>query len=137
VTFEGLSCTGYRLPTEAEWEYAARAGTRVARHGELDSVAWFDGNAGGQSHPVGQKLGNAWGLVDMLGNVWEWCQDGYGAYGVTSVADPQGVDGAVYRVNRGGSWGGPALYVRSGDRDRNGPGVRYVYLGFRPARSLP
>ena len=80
----------YRLPTEAEWEYAARAGTTVARYGELDSIAWYAGNSGAETHPVGRKRANAWGLHDMLGNVWEWTADWWGHYPSSLVTDPQG-----------------------------------------------
>jgi formylglycine-generating enzyme required for sulfatase activity len=82
-------CTGYRLPTEAEWEYAARAGTTGARHGTLDDVAWHSGNSGGKTHAVGTRAANAWGLHDMMGNVWEWTQDWYGPY-TGAASDPEG-----------------------------------------------
>ena len=81
----------YRLPTEAEWEYAARAGTGGDRYGELDAIAWCgNDNSGSRTHPVGQKAPNAWGLYDMLGNVWEWVEDRYGGYPGGSVMDPRG-----------------------------------------------
>ena len=126
----------YRLPTESEWEYAARAGTTGARHGELDAIAWYSGNSGGQTRPVKQKQPNAWGLHDMLGNVWEWCEDWYWAYPTGSVTDPTGPGSGSLRVRRGGSWildgGGVA---RSADRNGSVPGDRYSHLGFRPALS--
>ena len=84
----------YRLPTEAEWEYAARAGTTGARHGELDEIAWYRDNSGRTTHPVGEKRVNAWGLRDMLGNVAEWTADWYGAYPTGAVTDPTGLTGA-------------------------------------------
>jgi len=125
----------YRLPTEAEWEYAARAGTTGARYGELDTIAWWKGNAGKQTHPVKQKAPNAWGLYDMLGNVWEWCSDWYDDYPTGSVTDPTGPVSGSQRVLRGGSYqsisGGP----RSADRSRDGPGAGGNDLGFRPALS--
>ena len=123
----------YRLPTEAEWEYAARAGTTGARHGELNAIAWWSGNSGNQTRPVKQKAPNAWGLYDMMGNVGEWCSDWDGAYPSGIVTDPVGPSSGDYRVNRGGSWGTDARYARSAIRGRNGPGIRSRNLGFRPA----
>lgn len=125
----------WRLPTEAEWEYAARAGTTGARHGELDNIAWHDGNSGNQTHPVTQKAANPWGLHDMLGNVWEWCSDWYGDYPTRSVTNPKGPVSGSGRVLRGGSWSRDAWVVRSANRDWFDPGNRHVYLGFRPALS--
>ena len=93
----------YRLPTEAEWEYAARAGTTGVRYGELDSIAWYHRNSGSWPHPVGQKLANAWGLHDMLGNVWEWTADGYGPYPGYPGSDDEFNDKSHYGVVRGGS----------------------------------
>ena len=133
VTPVDLSCEGYRLPTEAEWEYAARAGTTAARYcGESEScvrdIAWYSENAGSQTHPVGEKRANAWGLYDMLGNVWEWTGDWYGDY-------PMGPTAGTGRVARGGSWNSLARYARSAYRSGSGPGYRYVSFGFRLARS--
>jgi len=125
----------YRLPTEAEWEYAARAGTTGARYGGLDTIAWWNGNAGNQTHPVKQKAPNAWGLYDMLGNVWEWCSGRYGDYPTGSVTDPTGSPSGSLRVHRGGGWDGDARHARSADRSRLDPGYRYYDLGFRPALS--
>ena len=125
----------YRLPTEAEWEYAARAGTTGARYGELDTIAWWNGNAGNQTHPVKQKAPNAWGLYDMLGNVWEWCSDWSGEYPTGSVTDPTGPNSGSVRVIRGGSWDVGAGRARSAGRDRGVPGSRFSDLGFRPALS--
>jgi formylglycine-generating enzyme required for sulfatase activity len=124
----------YRLPTEAEWEYAARAGTREARHGELDAIAWWFGNSGNQTRPVKQKAPNAWGLYDMIGNVWEWCSDWYGAYPTGNVTDPMGASSGSDRVDRGGGWGSGTERVRSAYRDGDDPGARFT-LGFRPALS--
>ena len=125
----------YRLPTEAEWEYAARAGTTGARHGELDSIAWYDGNSGGTTHRVGQKRANGWGLHDMLGNVWEWTADWYGDYPSGTVTDPRGPSTGSNRVGRGGRWGSIARLVRPallyrGSRDR-----RHDLIGFRLVRT--
>ena len=110
-----------RLPTEAQWEYACRAGTETARYGELEAIAWYGDNSGGETHPMKQKAPNAWGLYDMLGNVWEWCQDWYGPYSDAPTIDPTGPREGVYRVLRGGSWGYSARYVRAAFRSRNGP----------------
>ena len=125
----------WRLPTEAEWEYAARAGTAGPRHGELDAIAWHDGNSGGKTHPVKQKAANAWGLYDMIGNVWEWCSDSYGGYPTGAVEDPTGPNSGSYRVNRGGSWCFDAGCCRSAGRVRLEPGRRNGDLGFRPVLS--
>lgn len=117
---------GYRLPTEAEWEHACRAGTTAARYGELDEIAWYRGNSDERIHEVQGKLPNAWGLYDMLGNVWEWCWDFY---------DPE-VYG-TYRVLRGGGWFDEPWSCRASVRRRTHPTSRLDDLGFRPARSLP
>ncbi len=125
----------YRLPTGAEWEYAARAGTTGARHGELDAIGWHASNPGTQTHSVKQKSPNAWGLYDMLGNVWEWCSDWYGDYPTGSVTDPTGPISGLFRVIRGGSWGDGARYARSAVRMQEAQGGRSGILGFRPALS--
>ena len=127
-----LNC-GARLPTEAEWEYACRAGTSGAYGGtgELDELGWYDKNSGDKTHPVGQKKPNAWGLYDMHGNVWEWCSDWYGDYPSGSVTDPTGPSSGSSRVLRGGSWGCNARDCRSASRGRDYPGFRDYYGGFR------
>ncbi len=135
--FKGLRCTGYRLPTEAEWEYAARAGTTGARYGSLDSVGWYSGNSGGRTQAVGQKTPNAWGLYDMLGNVYEWVQDWYGAYPSGAVVDPLGPYSGARRVGRGGDWDGSARGLRAAFRAYVTPGARGSSLGFRLSRSMP
>jgi len=117
--------TGYRLPTEAEWEYACRAGTQGPRYGELDEIAWYSGNSHGHMHEVGHKQPNAWGLYDTLGNVWEWCADQY---------DPE-VYGA-YRVFRGGGWSDAERGCLATNRRRSHPTFAIDDLGFRVARSL-
>ena len=114
----------YRLPTEAEWEYAAQAGTTGARYGELGEIAWYDANSGGSTQSVGQKRANAWGLHDMLGNVWEWVGDWYGDYQSGAVTDPRGPSMGSPRVIRGGSWSNNARYVRSAYRYNYSPGYR-------------
>ena len=132
---ESASGYVYRLPTEAEWEYAARAGTTGARHGELDEVAWYSDNSGRTTHPVGEKQANAWGLHDTLGNVWEWVADWYGEYPAGAVTDPQGPDTGTTRVIRGGGWSSSAGDVRSADRGHGSPGGRGNGLGFRLVRT--
>ena len=125
----------YRLPTEAEWEYAARSGTTGARYGDLDEIAWYSGNSGSTLRPAGQKRANAWGLHDMLGNVFEWTADWYGKYPSSLVTGPQGPSTGSYRVIRGGGWYGYAGDVRSANRDGNSPGDRIGSVGFRLVRT--
>jgi len=139
----------YRLPTEAQWEYSARAGTKTALpNGDLaetgcnmdinlDAIAWYCGNADDKTHPVAQKQANAWGLYDMHGNVWEWCQDWHGSYPTNSVTDPEGPSSGTYRVTRGGSWDKYAQNCRSagGRRDSN-PSSRYWNNGLRILRTI-
>ena len=125
----------YRLPTEAEWEYAARAGTTGARYGELDEIAWYSGNSGFEPHPVGEKQANAWGLHDMLGNVYEWTADWYGGYSSSSVTDPHGPSTGSARVDRGGGWYSDAKFVRSAIRGSFSPGIRFSGIGFRLVRT--
>ena len=125
----------YRLPTEAEWEYAVRAGTTGERYGDLDEIAWYFGNISiGNTHPVGEKAANAWGLHDMLGNVWEWVGDRYGIYPGGSVTDPTGPGSGSIRVYRGGSWLDGARSCRSAMRGRISPLARNSQLGFRLLR---
>ena len=114
---------GYRLPTEAEWEYACRAGTSGPRYGDLDAIAWYGENSHGRTHEVGRKQPNAWGLHDMLGNVWEWCADQY---------DPE-VYGS-YRLFRGGGWADPARGCLATNRRRSHPTFAIDDLGFRVAK---
>ncbi len=125
----------YRLPTEAEWEYAARAGTAGARYGEPDAIAWHGENSGSKTQAVKQKPANAWGLYDMLGNVWEWCSDWIERYPTGSVTDPMGPSSGSSRVCRGGSSGNVARFVRSANRTWVDPGNRGNVLGFRPVLS--
>ena len=136
---EGILADGWewRLPTEAEWEYAARAGTTGPRYGELEAIAWFSGNSGSETHPVKQKAANVWGLHDMIGNVWEWCSDWSEGYPTGSVTNPTGPSSGSFRVFRGGSWVFGAGRARSADRFRDGAGRKYniIRLGFRPALS--
>jgi formylglycine-generating enzyme required for sulfatase activity len=113
---------GYRLPTEAEWEYSCRAGAEGPRYGKLDEIAWYKANSNGQPHDVGQKVPNAWGLYDMLGNVWEWCTDLY---------DPE-IYGS-YRIFRGGGWADEERGVLATNRRRSHPAFDIDDLGFRVA----
>jgi len=113
------NANGYRLPTEAEWEYACRAGTNSAYNtGNTisDNTGWYSENSDKKTHPVGQKSANAWGLYDMHGNVWEWCWDWYGDYSGKAQTDPQGASSGSYRVLRGGSWYNSAGFARSASR---------------------
>jgi formylglycine-generating enzyme required for sulfatase activity/serine/threonine protein kinase len=124
----------YMLPTEAQWEYACRAGTTEDYAGSLDTMAWFGGDKGGQTHPVAQKQANAWGLFDMHGNVREWCRDWYKDHlPGGSVVSPAGSASGNTRVVRGGSWISLAQDCRSAARFGIAPGVRQGSLGFRVA----
>ena len=134
----GLDCDGFRLPTEAEWEYAARAGTTGPRYGEVAEIAWYEGNSGdNKTHPVAGKDKNAWGLRDMLGNVYEWVWDWEATYDPQPVEDPTGPPSGSLRVYRAGSFLSSARFVRAAYRSGWGPADRYGVLGFRPARSAP
>ena len=135
VRFEGLDCKGYRLPTEAEWEYAARANVPGARHGRnLDAIAWYSRNSDLTPHPVGQKQSNAWGLHDMLGNVWEWSWDRFGKYRAGAQQGPLGSNLGTFRVLRGCCWYLGARTCRSAYRGKSGPGIRSNGVGFRLVR---
>ncbi len=116
---------GYRLPTDAEWQVACRAGTSGPRYGQLDDIAWYVDNSGGSIHPVRLKAPNPWGLFDMLGDVWEWCWDLY---------DPA-VYGS-YRIIRGGGWNDPEWSCRAGVRRKTNPSASFDDLGFRLARGV-
>lgn len=145
----------YRLPSEAEWEYAARAGTTGDYAGDLDSMAWYYNNSGNQilsgewnedkldsnnnrTHPVGTKQANAWGLYDMHGNVWEWCQDWYSDiyYASSPSVNPTGASTGSKRVTRGGGWtvNANGYALGSADRSSNSPSYRFSNLGFRVVR---
>jgi formylglycine-generating enzyme required for sulfatase activity len=131
------NANGYRLPTEAEWEYACRAGTPTAYNTGAaisDNTGWYDANSGNKTHPVGQKAANAWGLHDMHGNVWEWCWDWMGDYTSVAQTDPMGAASGANRVVRGGSWNDSAEIVRSAYRYYSTPSLRYGDIGFRLVR---
>jgi formylglycine-generating enzyme required for sulfatase activity len=130
----------YRLPTEAQWEYACRAGSKSAySFGEssksLGDYAWFAGKSNGQTHPVGEKKATAWGLYDMQGNVFEWCSDWYDEYPKGAVSDPTGPKEGSLRVFRGGCWDGVAELCKSADRAWGLPSSRIYGIGFRVALS--
>jgi hypothetical protein len=129
----------YRLPTEAEWEYACRGGSiTVYSFGDdkrrLAEYGWYNTNSGGRPHPVGQKTANPWGLHDMHGNVWEWCQDWYAAYPPKPMTNPEGPSSGSDRVLRGGGWFDGARRCRSGFRSYFSPDFRNSFFGFRLVR---
>ncbi len=142
-------CTnnGLRLPTEAEWEYAYRAGTTTAFHGmpgylngtnddnQLGTIAWFSSNSGNQTRPVAGKAANGFGLYDMSGNVLEWCQDWYGTYASGAQTNPTGPGGSGYRVLRGGGWSNDSSGCRASNRYFITPASRFGDIGFRVART--
>jgi formylglycine-generating enzyme required for sulfatase activity len=138
----------YRLPTEAEWEYACRAGNATAFPNgnittfqcgldpNLDAIGWYCGNSKNRVHPVAQKKPNAWGLHDMHGNVQEWCQDWFGIYPYDEVTNPKGPPEGTYRVMRSGVWYSPARDCRSASRFGSPPHYRFRHIGFRLSRTL-
>lgn len=124
---------GLRLPTEAEWEYAARAGSGALRYGPIEDIAWYNDNSGRRSHAVAQKQANAFKLYDMIGNVLEWTADWYqdSYYAEGPRDDPQGPQSGELRVLRGGSWSNPPRMTRLSNRDRGRPSGRSNAIGFR------
>ena len=133
-----LTGRNFRLPTEAEWEFACRGGNnscgyKYSGSNNLGSVAWYDGNSGGKSHPVGTKAPNELGIFDMSGNVWEWCSDWYANYTSYSQTNPTGPQSGSDRVNRGGSWSNGAGNCRSSCRGDFNPADRFITIGLRLA----
>lgn len=133
-----LTGQNFRLPTEAEWEFACRGGNnsrgyKYSGSNYIDNVAWYDGNSGDKTHPVATKSPNELGIYDMSGNVWEWCADWYGDYSSGRQTNPKGPYGGSFRVNRGGSWFNYARCCRSSLRDNYYPSYRINYLGLRLA----
>jgi len=123
---------GMRLPTEVEWEYAARAGSRGSRYGDISQIAWFSANSGGKTHEVMQKQPNAWGLYDMLGDVWQWTADWYeDKYSGNAETDPHGPASGQYRSLRGGSWYFDPAYLRATFRSWLVQEFRLYDIGFR------
>jgi len=134
------SANGYRLPTEAEWEYCARGGEEHLYSGSdnIDEVAWYSGNSGRKTHPVGERKANGFALYDMSGNVYEWVLDSWKREYESSTTDPVYVDASSpYRVSRGGSWSNNARNTRVSFRNRNNASHRLNHLGFRFLRSVP
>ena len=135
----GSGAGRFQLPSEAQWEYACRGGSTTRfcfgdDDAKLGEYAWYGQNSGGKTHPVGEKKPNAWGLYDMHGNVWEWCQDWWkqvGYYKESPVDDPTGPTGGSFRMRRGGGWLRPARFCRLADRFVGVPGFRNADLGLR------
>ena len=140
IKLNELTGKNFRLPTEAEWEYAARGGNKsngfkFSGGNNIAEVAWYSGNGNKISHPVATKAPNELGIYDMSGNVWEWCSDWYSSsyYTSSSQTNPTGPNSGSYRVYRGGSWSGNDRYCRVSHRDSNYPSYRFNYLGLRLA----
>jgi formylglycine-generating enzyme required for sulfatase activity len=133
------TANGYRLPTEAEWEFAARGGTKSQGYSYsgrniIDTVAWYSGNSGRITHPVSKKGANELGLSDMSGNIWEWCWDVYGSYSASAQTDPKGPTSGSYRVLRGGSFNLNDYDCRVANRSMSIFFARGDFIGFRCVR---
>ena len=136
-----FSMNGFRLPTEAEWEYACRAGSTTKYNlgdaeDDLARAGWYDYNSNSKTHPVGGKMPNAWGLYDMHGNVVEWCNDWYGDYSSENQNNPSGAQKGSFRVMRGGGWYSSAIHCRSSHRIIRSQNDWYDSIGFRVVHSL-
>jgi formylglycine-generating enzyme required for sulfatase activity len=136
-----LNANGYRLPTEAEWEYAAKGGKNSAAFeysggGTVDDAGWYNRNSGNRSREAATKAANPKGIYDMSGNVYEWCWDWYGSYNAGNRSDKTGASSGMFRVNRGGSWNSSASYLRSASRHNDTPNYRSSGLGFRIVKPL-
>ena len=127
--------TGLRFPTEAEWEYACRAGSSTPRYGVLNEIAWIRVNSVNRTHAVARKLPNALGLYDMLGNVWEWCKDFVSLYPIASMVNPTGPMTGKFRLLRGGGWSENSGYPRASQRAADPPGSLGDQAGFRAVRT--
>jgi len=125
----------FRLPTEAEWEFACRAGSIKPYGGNIDAMVWHRGNSGIQSHPVASKKPNAWGFYDMQGNILEWCSDWFQEDTTKDTINPEGPETGIYKVQRGGQFTGRSKHTRAADRQRSNPNKRDFYVGFRLTRN--
>ena len=135
-----FKANGYRLPSEAEWEYAARGGNKSKGYkysgsNNIGSVSWYKSNSGRKTHSVGSKQSNELGIYDMSGNVWEWCWDWKANYSSKVQTNPYGYGRGLYRAHRGGSWFFDVSHCRNANRGSNGPTASYDFIGFRLSRS--
>jgi len=125
----------FRLPTEAEWEFACRAGSIKPYAYNRDAMVWHRGNSDIKSHPVARKKPNAWGFYDMQGNILEWCSDWFEEDTTNDVTNPEGPETGIYKIQRGGQFTGRSKHTRAADRQRGNPNNRDFYVGFRLARN--